>query len=82
MLQANRKTIFGGDQHDPIDAGIGIWTPYRSRLALERGNLFRLDGALLTRPGPGIARGVAQLDEKIDLARQRRRQARVKPASH
>lgn len=73
VLQANPEAIFGGDQHDPNDAGIGIWTPYRSLLAVERGNLFRLEGELLTRPGPRIAQGVAQLCEKIELARQRRK---------
>ena len=73
VLQANPEAIFGGDQHDANDAGIGIWTPYRSLLAVERGNLFRLDGELLTRPGPRMALGVAQLCEKIDLARQRRK---------
>ena len=42
-------------------------------LAVERGNLFRIEGELLTRPGPRLAQGVAQLCEKIDLARQRRK---------
>jgi iron complex transport system substrate-binding protein len=73
VLQANPEVMFGGDQHDPNDAGIGIWAPYRSLLAVERGNLFRLEGELLTRPGPRIAQGVAQLCEKIELARQRRK---------
>jgi iron complex transport system substrate-binding protein len=73
VLQANPEAIFGGDQHDPDDAGIGIWKPYRSLLAVERGNLFRLDGELLTRSGPRMALGVAQLCEKIELARQRRK---------
>ncbi|MDL2355844.1 MAG: cobalamin-binding protein [Pseudomonadota bacterium] len=73
VLQANPEAIFGGDQHDPDDAGIGIWRPYRSLLAVERGNLFRLEGELLTRPGPRVAQGAAQLCEKIELARQRRK---------
>jgi iron complex transport system substrate-binding protein len=73
VLQQNPEAIFGGDQHDADDAGIGIWKPYRSMLAVERGNLFRLDGELLTRPGPRAAQGVAQLCEKIELARQRRK---------
>jgi iron complex transport system substrate-binding protein len=73
VLQANPEAIFGGDQHDPDDAGIAIWKPFRSMLAVERGNLFRLDGELLTRPGPRMALGAAQLCEKIELARQRRK---------
>jgi iron complex transport system substrate-binding protein len=73
VLQENPEAIFGGDQHDPGDAGISIWNPYRSMLAVERGNLFRLEGELLTRPGPRMAQGAAQLCEKIELARQRRK---------
>lgn len=73
VLQENPEAIFGSEQYDPDDAGIGIWKPYRSLLAVERGNLFRIEGELLTRPGPRIAQGVAQLCEKIDLARQRRK---------
>ncbi|MES2757564.1 MAG: cobalamin-binding protein [Pseudomonadota bacterium] len=73
VLQENPEAIFGSEQYEPGDAGIGIWKPYRSLLAVERGNLFRIDGELLTRPGPRLAQGVAQLCEKIDLARQRRK---------
>lgn len=73
VLAANPEAIFGGDQHDAADAGIAIWQPFRGMLAVQRGNLFRLDGELLTRPGPRIAEGVAQLCEKIALARQRRK---------
>jgi iron complex transport system substrate-binding protein len=73
VLQENPEAIFGSEQYDPADAGIGIWKPYHSLLAVERGNLFRIEGELLTRPGPRLAQGIAQLCEKIDLARQRRR---------
>lgn len=73
VLQENPEAIFGSEQYDPADAGIAIWKPYRSLLAVARGNLFRIEGELLTRPGPRLAQGVAQLCEKIDLARQRRR---------
>jgi iron complex transport system substrate-binding protein len=73
VLQENPEAVFGGDQHDPGDAGIAIWKPYRGMLAVERGNLFRLEGELLTRPGPRMAQGAAQLCEKIELARQRRK---------
>ncbi len=73
VLQENPEAIFGSEQYDPADAGVAIWKPYRSLLATRRGNLFRIEGELLTRPGPRLAQGVAQLCEKIDLARQRRR---------
>ncbi|MDB5936798.1 MAG: cobalamin-binding protein [Massilia sp.] len=73
VLQENPEAIFGSEQYDPADAGIAIWKPYHSLLAVERGNLFRIEGELLTRPGPRLAQGVAQLCEKIELARQRRK---------
>ena len=73
VMQADPEVIFGGEPHDLADAGLNIWKPYRSMLAVKRGNLFHLDGELLTRPGPRIADGAAQLCEKLELARQRRR---------
>ncbi|MES2127896.1 MAG: cobalamin-binding protein [Pseudomonadota bacterium] len=72
VLQANPEAVFGGDQHDAADKGINIWKPYKSLLAVQRGNLFTLGGELLTRAGPRMAEGTALLCEKIDQARQRR----------
>jgi iron complex transport system substrate-binding protein len=40
--------------------------------AVKRGNLFTLDGELLTRPGPRTAIGAARLCEKLDSARRHR----------
>ena len=73
VLEANPEAIFGGEQHDPADAGLNIWKPYRSLLAVQRGNLFTLGGELLTRAGPRMTLGVADLCDKLELARQRRK---------
>lgn len=73
VLQENPEAIFGGDQYDPADAGLNIWKPYKSMLAVQRGNLFSLGGELLTRAGPRMADGAASLCEKLELARQRRK---------
>ena len=73
VMQADPEAIFGGDQHDPADIGLGIWKPYKGMLAVKRGNLFTLDGELLTRAGPRMVQGVADMCEKLDLARGRRR---------
>jgi iron complex transport system substrate-binding protein len=73
VLQENPEAIFGGDQHDPADAGLNIWKPYKSMLAVQRGNLFTLGGELLTRAGPRMTEGAAHMCEKLDLARQRRK---------
>jgi iron complex transport system substrate-binding protein len=72
VLQENPEAIFGGDQHDPADAGLNIWKPYKTMLAVQRGNMFTLGGELLTRAGPRMTEGVADLCEKLELARQRR----------
>lgn len=73
VLQANPEVIIGGDQHDPQDVGINLWKPYKGLLAVQRGNLFSLGGELLTRAGPRMADGAAELCEKLELARQRRK---------
>ena len=72
VMQADPEAIFGGDQHDPADAGLNIWKPYKGMLAVKRGNLFTLGGELLTRAGPRMALGAADMCEKLELARQRR----------
>ena len=73
VIQADPEAIFGGDQHDPADAGLNIWKPYKTMLAVKQGNLFTLGGELLTRAGPRMALGAAAMCEKLELARQRRK---------
>lgn len=73
VLQENPEAIFGGDRHDPVDAGLNIWKPYKTLLAVAQGNLFTLGGERMTRAGPRMAAGAADLCEKLELARQRRR---------
>jgi iron complex transport system substrate-binding protein len=72
VMQADPEAIFGGDQHDAADAGLNIWKPYQGMLAVKRGNLFTLGGELLTRAGPRMAQGAAELCDKLELARRRR----------
>lgn len=73
VIQADPEVIFGGEQHDPADAGLNIWKPYKGMQAVKRGNLFNLGGELLTRAGPRMADGAADMCQKLELARQRRR---------
>jgi iron complex transport system substrate-binding protein len=72
VLQQDPEAIVAGDEHAPSDRGAGIWKPYASMTAVKRGNLFTLDGELLTRPGPRTAIGAARLCEKLDSARRHR----------
>jgi iron complex transport system substrate-binding protein len=73
VLQQDPEAIVGGIPHDPDDRGLSIWKAYPAMTAVRRGNLFTVDDVLLTRPGPRIAEGAAQLCEQLERARQRRR---------
>jgi iron complex transport system substrate-binding protein len=73
VLQQDPEAIVGGVPHDPTDRGLSIWKAWPALTAVKRGNLFLVDDVLLTRPGPRIAEGAAQLCEQLDRARQRRR---------
>jgi len=73
VIEQDPEVIFGGDQHDPANAGVNMWKPFKGMLAVKRGNLFHLGGELLTRAGPRMADGATDLCEKLELARQRRR---------
>lgn len=72
VLAKDPEVILSGDEHAPGDRGINIWKPYKGIAAVKRGNLFTLDGELLTRPGPRTAQGTAKLCEVLDVARGRR----------
>ncbi|MDZ4366627.1 MAG: hypothetical protein U0987_06315, partial [Afipia sp.] len=73
VIEEDPEAIFGGDQHDPADAGLNIWRPFPRMQAVKRGNMFTLGGELLTRATPRMAEGAASLCEKLEQARQRRR---------
>ncbi|MGZ5198959.1 MAG: cobalamin-binding protein [Telluria sp.] len=72
VLAKNPEAIVAGDEHAPSDRGANIWKPYGAVTAVKRGNLFTLDGELLTRAGPRTAQGAAKMCELLELARQRR----------
>ncbi|MFB9242310.1 cobalamin-binding protein [Massilia antarctica] len=73
VLQANPEAIVGSEPHDASERGLAMWAPYKTLSAVRQGNLFTLDGELLTRAGPRLPDGAAILCEKLDLARQRRK---------
>jgi iron complex transport system substrate-binding protein len=72
VLQQDPEVILGDEEYEPGERGLTIWKPYSGMTAVRRGNLFKLNGELLTRPGPRTAEGAAALCEKLELARQRR----------
>lgn len=73
VIAQDPEAIVGDMPHGQEDAGIAIWKPYRAITAVKRGNLFTVNGELLTRPGPRTVQGAAELCEKLEQARQRRR---------
>jgi iron complex transport system substrate-binding protein len=54
----------------PLPA-LASWRAWPMLSAVRHGNLFAIDGDLLTRPAPRIAQGAAQLCEDLDQARRR-----------
>ncbi len=73
VLQENPEAIIGSSEKSPADGGVNMWKRYPTLTAVQRGNLFLLDGNLLNRAGPRMIAGTAALCEKIELARQHRK---------
>ncbi|MGS0896598.1 cobalamin-binding protein [Burkholderia stagnalis] len=76
VLAANPETIVttsgGATRSDEPLPSLARWRAWPALTAVARGNLFAIDGDLLTRPAPRIAQGAAQLCEDLDAARARR----------
>ena len=72
VVQLDPEVIVGGKLYTPQDRGLSIWQPYRGMTAVKRRNLFTLDEELLTRPGPRIVEGAANLCARLEEARARR----------
>ncbi|CAM2177120.1 vitamin B12 transport system substrate-binding protein [Paraburkholderia sacchari] len=75
VLAANPDAIItasqGATAPDQSLPALARWRAWPQVQAVARGNLFAIDGDLLTRPGPRIAQGAAQLCEDLDRARSR-----------
>lgn len=72
VLQEDPEAIFGTAEKNY--GGINLWRPYATMKAVRNGNLFTLNGELLNRSGPRMIAGTAALCEKLELARQHRKQ--------
>jgi iron complex transport system substrate-binding protein len=71
VLQADPEAIFGTAEKNY--GGVSLWRQYPNMRAVRADNLFTLDGELLNRAGPRMAQGAALLCEKLELARQHRK---------
>ena len=74
VLQENPEAIFGSSEKSDPARGIHMWKAFPNITAVRNANLFTLDGNLLNRAGPRMIEGAAVLCEKLDLARQHRKQ--------
>lgn len=72
VLKEDPEAIVSGDRRDQATSGLDIWKQYPALLAVRRGNLFAVDADLLSRSGPRIVTGAAELCAKLEQARQRR----------
>jgi iron complex transport system substrate-binding protein len=71
VLQADPEAVFGTAEKDY--GGVALWKPYTTMKAVRNDNLFTLDGELLNRAGPRMVAGTTALCEKLELARQHRK---------
>ncbi|MEJ8796097.1 cobalamin-binding protein [Trinickia caryophylli] len=63
---------------------LAMWRAWPRLTAVERGNLFSIDGDLINRPGPRLADGIDELCRDLERARSRRpalRDSGPRPAS-
>jgi iron complex transport system substrate-binding protein len=72
VIAADPEVILAGKRDDPANPGWKMWQAYQGLTAVKRGNLFTVDGDLMSRPGPRTADGAAQLCRMLDAARGRR----------
>lgn len=70
VLQANPDVIIAstGEQDDVLSG----WRRFSGLKAVERGNLFLIDGGLMNRSGPRILDATEALCQQLDIARNRK----------
>jgi iron complex transport system substrate-binding protein len=73
VLQENPEAIFGTAEKSSAEGGVNMWKRYTMLTAVQRSNLFLLDGSLLNRAGPRMIAGTIALCEKLEQARQHRK---------
>ncbi len=71
VLQEDPEAIFGTAEKNY--GGVSLWKSYTTMKAVRNDNLFTLNGELLNRAGPRMVAGTAALCEKLELARQHRK---------
>jgi iron complex transport system substrate-binding protein len=75
VLAENPEAIVRGGRRDKSVTGLEMWKRYPTLLAAKRDNLFTVDADLMNRAGPRMVTGAAELCEKLELARSRRKES-------
>lgn len=53
--------------------GVDLWKPYKNMKAVKNNNLFTIDSSLVNRSGPRMIQGTAMICERLEEARQHRK---------
>lgn len=72
VLLENPEAVVTGELKRENQDGLALWRAYPDLLAVKRGNLFALDGDLLSRPGSRMIDGAAALCQSLETAREHR----------
>lgn len=70
VINADPEAIFISDER--TDAG-DMWQRFTQLQAVQKKNIFSVNGTLMNRAGPRLLQGTAQLCEQLESARQRRK---------
>ncbi|TWI60352.1 iron complex transport system substrate-binding protein [Pseudoduganella lurida] len=71
VLQQDPEAVFSTAEKE--QGGAAMWKQYPQMKATKGDNLFTIDGHLVNRAGPRMIAGTESLCEKLDLARQHRK---------
>lgn len=70
VIAADPEAIFISDERT---GSSNIWQRFTQLQAVQKKNIFNVNGTLMNRAGPRLLAGTAQLCEQLELARQRRK---------
>ncbi|QGZ41082.1 iron complex transport system substrate-binding protein [Pseudoduganella flava] len=71
VLQEDPEAVFSTAEKD--QGGANLWRKYPTLKATKLDNLFTIDGNLVNRAGPRMIAGTEALCEKLEIARQHRK---------
>ncbi len=73
VLLENPEAIISSAGRSAVDGPSSLWKSYPVLTAVRNGNLMKVDGNLLNRPGPRMIAGTIELCERLEQVRQHRK---------